>query len=924
MEDLITFKSQKNIINFGYTKKSCISQIEKLDTKIIILLTTNDLIIYDPGSPENTKNRHFIQEIQLIKVFQEKLFILQDKILTQLDINNLDELQKYEFKEKPYIINLKETKKFFICFYANEIHEIIYMHSYFVTELRRIYKEGDRIINIIYHKPILLWTTKSALKAFNLLTKDMILKKDFTKYIIDNNQEKVNIEVSLFAHLSNNLLAAIYERKYIFLFYYLNSDKEQKSKNKSIEIFNDAISPLNNNEYFIGMWINSNMTKLCIIKLKNDLICLSISDLDLNKINNYFFFSSKVTNFYFNKEYKYMYNPEHNIKFIIGRSNMLLHDNHEIFLISPLDKEDHFLKGFINDKEIDFNFIKDNYKIMNINRKYFLLIKIIEKDSKNNFSLFLNDNMFLEQYKYLYEELFNLKITENIKNIDKIMILYCNYILYLLKTSINIFNKLYLLLKNNFDKLLNDKANEKIIKVLLQKHQFNILKKFIIQDNNNILYSPSLEKFIQKYKSINDDNNEIKEQIINIEALLNQKVFIYKKAIKLFIDINKSDEIYYILLNKNQNNLIFDYDILFGMFDESQLANILGALYSPLNLDICIKFYDKLFYLCNEEKITKFAYYIILYEKYRLLINKEIIQKLFNISIKNNNKMIFKSIYEKYRFKSDNKMFLTKFIRDAFNMFNIDNKKIIDENINELMKKQNIDIYILLLTNIENYKKIIDIYIDHLEQPEQCIKYIENSNLNQNIKQDIYNYLGNKINNNKSLSDAKKFYYITQFQDDITIKKPDILKLFDNINYDQKSDDFDYILLILKELRLKLYTLKVSKEMCDKSSKKIFNELKNNLKKGKIVQMKVEDIKGKKENMIIKNVNVQKNKNKMKCDFDECDKEVFEYDDKLVIFKECNHCFHKECFQNIKELFNNENTKYYIENNFCPICFDII
>ena len=198
----------------------------------------------------------------------------------------------------------------------------------------------------------------------------------------------------------------------------------------------------------------------------------------------------------------------------------------------------------------------------------------------------------------------------------------------------------------------------------------------------------------------------------------------------------------------------------------------------------------------------------------------------------------FENIYEKYKYKSDNKLFFTKFIRDAFNMFDIDNKKIIDENIKELMKKQNIDIYILLLTNINDYKKIIDIFIDHLEQPEECIKYIENSNLNQSIKQDIYNYLGNKINNSKPLSEAKKFYYITQFQDDITIQKPDILKLFDNINYDKNNnDDFDYILLILKELRLKLNTLETSKEVSYNTSKEYFNELKSNLKKGKIMEM---------------------------------------------------------------------------------------
>ena len=66
------------------------------------------------------------------------------------------------------------------------------------------------------------------------------------------------------------------------------------------------------------------------------------------------------------------------------------------------------------------------------------------------------------------------------------------------------------------------------------------------------------------------------------------------------------------------------------------------------------------------------------------------------------------------------------------------------------------------------------------------------------------------------------------------------------------------------------------------------------------------------------------NNNNMKCDFDECDFQMFKYGDDLVIFKECNHSYHKECFQNIKNIYKNENNKYYIDNDFCPKCFDII
>jgi hypothetical protein len=180
-----------------------------------------------------------------------------------------------------------------------------------------------------------------------------------------------------------------------------------------------------------------------------------------------------MINYYFNKEYKYITNLNQNIKFYINKSNIYLYDNKEIFSFSNnTDEKEIFLQNFINENEIDYNSIKNNYSSLNLNKKYFILVKIIEKDSKKNFVSFLNDKMFLEQYKYLYEELFIIKNIENYKNKDKIIVLYNNYVLYLLKFSINLFVKLYLLIKNNYEKLLNSKTKEKIIKVLMQKQQY--------------------------------------------------------------------------------------------------------------------------------------------------------------------------------------------------------------------------------------------------------------------------------------------------------------------------------------------------------------------------------------------------------------------------------------------------------------------
>ena len=908
MENFISVKSQFNLINLGYSKRSIISKLVLLKSRIIALLSTNDLIVYDTNSdlppPKNSISKHFTQEIQIITAFQDKLFIIQNKLITQLDITNLDELQKYDLKEKPYLLSFKDTKKNLICFYVNEIHEIIYMDSYFFTKIVRLYKETEPIQEMLYKNNILLWSTKSALKVFNLVNKHMLIRKDLTNYKTNTNETQCLIS----CYLYNNLLGLIYQQRYIFIYYLDLSNEINEQNNTSFELYNTSISPNKTQEYYIGLWFNIAMTKICILSLKNDTLCINIAK--FGPLKKMYFYQSKVINCYFHKEYKYLKNPEHDLKFEIGEKNMYIYDKKEVYLIFySQDKENNIFQNFINSDEIDFKEIEDNFINMDLNKKYFILIKLIEKNSYDNYDLFLTNKIFLEHYKYIYEVLFFPKDKDNEKNMEKINILYNNYVLYLLKSSIKLFDKLYQIIKNKFDKL-TDKTKEIIIEELTKQKQYKILKKFIINDNSNIPSSPSLENFFVNYKSLNENNLEIQKQIIYIEALLNIKALNYKKALKLFIDINNSDEIYNLLLDKNQTLLIFDYDKIFQMLDESKLVTLLNNLYSSLHINICLKFYDKLFSLCDEIKITKFSYCLILYEKYRLLINADIIMKIFNISLRNNNTMIFENIYEKYKYKSDNKLFLTKFIREVFGMYNINNKKIIEENTNELIKKQNIDIYILLLTNIGDYKKIIDIYIDLLEQPEECIKYIENSNLNQIIKNDIYNYLGNKINTSKSLSETKKFYYITQFQDDITIQKPDILKLFDTVNYDKnEKNDFDYILLILKELRLKLNTLQISEEMSSNFRKEYSKSLKKNLLKGTVLKLDV------KENI---------KTNEVKCAFDECDKNIFELEDKFIIFKECNHYFHKECFENIKQIYKNDITKFYLENNFCPKCNDVI
>ena len=233
-----------------------------------------------------------------------------------------------------------------------------------------------------------------------------------------------------------------------------------------------------------------------------------------------------------------------------------------------------------------------------------------------------------------------------------------------------------------------------------------------------------------------------------------------------------------------------------------KLMKVLDFIYYK-DYSLCQKFYDKLFTLCNEKSIALFTFNVIEFDKNRLLISKEIAEKLFNITLKYGVNIEFINIS-----KRNYITILLKFL-NTYDKFEYN--KLINENKEELEKKENYEIYVSILTFINNYKQIIDIYIDIVSDPEKCIKYIENANLDDNTKNDVYNYLKDKINNSKSLSSAKKLYFLLQFQDDFDSKEH--LSLLNDIQLSGNKDNIEYVLMILEQLKLKVDILEMSKEM---------------------------------------------------------------------------------------------------------------
>ena len=858
MEFLLDIQYITNIINLGYSPKTYITQLETLKNKIFFLLNSNDLILFDRKTLQKTQ-RHFTNIIHLIKAINEHLYIIINTSLILLN-DKLCELKIYNLNEKIYLITfIEDSQKKLEFIYVNEKNEIKYYSkkNFSDEKILYLYKENNIVHKIIFQNNILLWTTNISLKVFNLNNKKMLIKK-----IFNINEELFDFKL-IDCYLFNNILCININYKEIILFHLPNEEIPL-----SFQILNLKAEK---EFYFIGMWINSSLNKLSILKYnyKKNLF------LEIMKIEDKNLMDIDVTeNIYFKKNFNFISNYNKNlIKFIFNDNNIYLYNNLEIFTIILLNKKEKLFLDLNqnNDFQLDDNnidFIYYNYSNFNLNEQYYILTKIIYSDK--NFTKTIYD-LNLEKFKYFFNCIFGKKI--NNKGED---ILYNNFILLLLKYKK--FLKFYNIIKEKFNKFLNQYNKEKIIEIYIEQ-DCNFLIKFI-NDLDNIKITENIEKLF--YSKININLNNYKYLL----GLLYRKDKKFEKSLELFIDIEKIDEIFDILNNNNQF-LIFKYDKLFILLDEKKLLFILDYIYYKEKSE-CNNFYIKLFELTNNKKISMFTYYLIESDKNYLLIDLLTSKKLFSICLKEN-----KNLTHIYDFSK----MLIKFLKNE-KMF--DFKNLIDENFEELQLKVNYEIYIVLLTLINDYKTIINIYIDIIEDPQKCIKFIENESLNENTKNEIYNYLKDKINLSKNLSNFKKLYFILQFQDQLTNKEKLILN---DDNYKEKNkDDILYFIMILDELKLKEKILFLTLDLHKNNIEELKTKYKINKNKGIFI-------------------NLNFDKNLQYCCFDECIHfQKIANNDSLIYFRFCKHKFHKECLDEINEIYNLNINKY----NFCPICENII
>ena len=897
MEQLISIKYISNLINLNESSnKISITQLEILKHKILFLLNTNSILFYDTKTEKFFKKKFDLNDqIILLKVYNDQIFIIIDKQLKLLDQVTLDEARSWEIGETFYsFCPFEDFNNFNLeIIYSNYQNELKYYSKAYLFEpkYKNLYKESNKIDTVIYKKGILIWCSNWTIRAFDLEKKKMVMRKNYEN--LEKNEKLSENEFLQFLPKIDFLyfdgyLCINIKQKFIII-YKLFSDNEGLDNSNSNESFSSTLNNsqryqsqeifrldcLKENSNIIGFWLNSSLTKISVIKnnINNENsinnLKLEIYKLNTNETDEQIETIHKNLNsnqLIHQKNFKHIISEN---KFIFAfcqkYSTVFLHDGHEIWHITLVDKTEKLFDDFKNNKNYIQNF-NEIYSVFNkltsLSEKFYIVNKII----RNLNSLY--NNKQIDQSKLLY--LINSIITSSISHDLNYVIL--NHITNLL-IKVDLFEQCYTWINKHFNGLnKSSELFEKIILYLLDKKNYEILIKFLTEQENLKISRESDDTLNDLASDIVTGNKEL----MHIYALVSLKQNDYKKSVEFLLKINKIEEIYQILIKNSCENLIFDFDNLITKFNTEQLIQILDNFNKFDNNENILNLYKLILSNHNEKIGFDLFIKIITEEKYYLIINHEIAEEIFDIILLNENNNYVKLDLEYVNC-------LTKLI---INCDKIDCKKIIEKNENILNKNLKlIEVYILLLIKINNYIKVVEIYITTLRDPEKAMNFIENlSNITDTLKEDLYKFLKNKIKEANFLSSAKKFYFINTFEDNVLEENQEI-RLLEEITQSEEDEDLKFILLILEQLKLKIRILDISKNLSCNHLDKITKEFKRETNKGKSV--------------IINKI--------LNCQYSYCDNKRFQSLDNVVCFVNCMHFFHKFCFDKMNE---NTSTKH--------------
>ena len=425
--------------------------------------------------------------------------------------------------------------------YTNAKNEVKYYSKNLINEVsfKNLYKENSEITELIYQNGYLLWVADNTVKVFDLNKRKMLLKKAFEK----NTQNKKFSIIDCLIY--NSILCINVHNKDIYIYRLSSEDFKYTCEIARIENkLQDAT------HYYIGMWINSSLTKLSLLTYNENHV-----DLDIMKIDTYSTNNNLKGQIYFRNKFNYVMQNDNNdiinFTFSNANGNVYLYSNNEIYYVTLTDKSTKlFSELSMNDykfTEDDINLIFETFNSFDLNKQNYILMKIIRQENKDEEHI----GLFL---KIKFTTLFNTVFSQ-VNNQTKI--LFNNFLFLLIKKGK--FETVYKIIKTKINDFITTSTKERCIDILLKKKMYQSLYKFI-NDVNEIELTQKVERiFINVLTNIDDEN---KSKVKFIYGHLNIKNKNFNKALSLFVSIKEENEIFKILSNGNCE-FIFNYDEIF-------------------------------------------------------------------------------------------------------------------------------------------------------------------------------------------------------------------------------------------------------------------------------------------------------------------------------------------------------------------------
>jgi hypothetical protein len=606
----------------------------------------------------------------------------------------------------------------------------------------------------------------NGLTSFNLIY-DNFNKFDFSQRVFIifktlGNYEKLGIDIE---NISNDkklvyMINSIinnndYDKKHNNLdnpylnFPEKNSNIDEENKNNQVYVENSISIHYENLSHIFNIFIKNRkfyfIYKIFRKYLKRFFNLITISKKISKGKSNYF-----TTNIYSQTKSDY----------IIEKKVMKMLDRIIVFCITKIlinksdDDSNNVENGSenITSKQTQFNETEDskNYKKEKYSKNSYESnknLEVLNDILKFNFSL---------QHKYFSLNTINLLI--KIFN-SKIKILNekTNYGKNIAKLEDNLEHEDIFIDENLFEEKERKNINKEFYANLLD---FNLLSMLFLKLEDykrairSLIYNNNFNEIFELIKQKKISLENIEEEFKNIiEYFSTEQIML---LIDMLCNENKLKEIKKVAFTSERFlNLILDINI--SKFDPKNAEKIssnnkdnkVEMAFDIFDLLENILVNEKIKYLNEEQIAERYLFYILNY----LLYETKIIEFCSDENFKNDKS---KDI-EKY-------IDITKkFIMD-YNKFDL--KKILNEYKIDLYQNHTLNSILVTIYELsKEFKPIIDIQIDIFRDPEVSIRFIDNLEIFHDKKEELFEYLKNKIIKSEFLTPIKKFYFINLFED---------------------------------------------------------------------------------------------------------------------------------------------------------------